>query len=140
MPGEKSLALGEYYGHKSNNFWPLLFALYNQQVPKSYDQKINFLYEKGIAVWDVLRECYREGSSDSNIKKEVVNDFDTFYKLHSKIHSVFWDSITAQKLYQKHVGMHPGKNYYLLPSPSPRYARLSFEEKLKRWQQILTVL
>ena len=140
MPGEMSLELHQYYGHKANQFCPLVFGVFNLPVPVKYEDRVHFLHQAGIAVWDVLSECKRHGSSDSAIKEEVANDFTAFYKKYPGIRSVFWDSLTAQKLYIKHVGRTQGIHYHLLPSPSPRYAKMSFADKLQRWKKIAAMV
>jgi hypoxanthine-DNA glycosylase len=142
MPGVRSLQLQQYYGHSGNHFWRLMFALFNQPFSTDYNTRLNLLLQHKIALWDVLSHCEREGSSDSKIQNEVVNDFTQFYKKHPHIKAVFLDSTTAKKLYDKHVGTgaHPHLKFYLLPSPSGQHARMSFDEKLKAWQKIVEVL
>lgn len=140
MPGERSLQLQQYYGHSGNHFWKILFALFNQPFSIDYNERINLLKENNIALWDVLSHCERTGSSDSAINNEIANDFKLFYKKHPKISAVFLDSLTAEKLYIKHVGKSPDKRYYLLPSPSGQHARLSLQDKIERWRVIMDEL
>lgn len=137
MPGERSLQLQQYYGHAGNHFWKIMFALFNQPFSTNYKDRINLLVKNNIALWDVLSHCERAGSSDSAINNEIANDFKMFYKKHPKIKAVFLDSLTAEKLYVKHVGKSADKKYYLLPSPSGQHARLSLAEKIERWKVIL---
>jgi len=30
MPGERSIEINQYYGHKGNQFWKLMFDIFNQ--------------------------------------------------------------------------------------------------------------
>lgn len=137
MPGEKSLQLQEYYGNKANQFWKLLYAVYEEVPSDDYNEKVKFLKRMGIALWDVLEFCERKGSLDSAIKCEVPNDFDTFYNNHPAIRQVFFSSKNAEKFYDKHVKKRSGIIYRTLPSPSGANATMRFSEKLEIWKNIL---
>lgn len=135
MPGEKSLELGEYYGNKGNQFWRLIFSVFNRPIEQEYSKKINLLKEYNIAIWDVLEYCEREGSLDSNIRNEKANDFDLFYLEYPKIKHVLFSSKNAEKYYIKYIGKRPGLNYDILPSPSGANATKTFEQKLQEWKK-----
>lgn len=137
MPGEKSLELQQYYGNKGNQFWRLIFSVYNMPMPENYADKIAFLKNNGIALWDVLSHCERVGSLDSNIKNEVPNDFEAFFKTHPNIKRVFFSSKNAEKYYAKYAVKHHDISYCALPSPSGANASMRFEEKLWLWKNIL---
>ncbi len=49
LPGEESLRRQEYYAHPRNLFWPIVFALFGACVPASYDERVRFLRDRGIA-------------------------------------------------------------------------------------------
>lgn len=140
MPGERSLQLQQYYGHKSNQFWRLMFDVFQQPWTDNYADRVDLLIKNKVALWDVLSHCEREGSADSAIKNEIVNDFGLFYKLHPGITHVFFDSRTAEKLYDRHRERSPDHTYALLPSPSSAYASMPYAAKLKEWEMILKVL
>lgn len=140
MPGERSLELQQYYGHPGNQFWKILFMLFNQPFSTDYHVRKLLLKKHHIALWDVLSHCERIGSSDSNIKNEIPNDFDTFYKAYPQIKHVFFDSKNVQKFYHKHIGERLGITYHSLPSTSGLYASKSFTEKLEEWKIILKYL
>lgn len=133
MPGEKSLELQEYYGNRGNQFWRLLFTMFNLPLSHEYGEKIKFLHDHHIAVWDVLESCERDGSLDSRIKNECPNDFKSFYLDHPHIKDVFFSSKNAAAYYDKYVGRRNDINYYILPSPSGANATKSFQQKLEEW-------
>lgn len=137
MPGEKSLQLGEYYGNRGNQFWRLIFTLFEKPLSHDYNEKIQLLKQNNIALWDVLEFCEREGSLDSNIKNEKANDFNKFYAEYPKINKVFFSSKNAEKYYNKHVGRNEGITYITLPSPSGSNATMSFDKKLYLWKLLL---
>lgn len=137
MPGDRSLSLQQYYGHAGNHFWKLIYALFDQPLDLDYEARKAFLLEHGIALWDVLASCTCEGSLDSNIKNEEVNDFSAFYQQYPAIEHVFFDSKKAEQFYLKHVKMSNHKTYHSLPSPSRANASKSFEQKLDAWRELL---
>jgi len=140
MPGEKSLELQEYYGNRGNQFWRLLFSVFSVDPTNVYSEKVSFLKEHQIALWDVLQYCEREGSLDSKIKNEVANNFDEFYKSFPNIRSVYFSSKNASAYYDKYVGRKEGIQYDILPSPSGANATMSFSQKLEIWKQKLNHL
>lgn len=136
MPGEKSLALQQYYGNRQNQFWKLIFTVFDAPLDEDYKRRLSFLKQKRIALWDVLAMCSREGSLDSNIKDAVANDFDSFYRNHPNISTVFFSSKAAEKFYIKLVGKREGISYHVLPSPSGANATKSFLQKLESWSAL----
>lgn len=138
MPSEESLRKQEYYGHKSNQFWKIIFALYNKPLTSEYRERVALLLEKGIALWDVLSSCEGSGSADSNIKKELSNDFTLFFTQNPQISHIFFTSKKAEEFFRKYVDTQQlSLRCTTLPSPSPANARMSFDEKLKQWKAIL---
>ena len=140
MPGDRSLRLQQYYGHAGNQFWKIMFSLFERPFSQDYNQRIDLLLKNKIALWDVLSHCERKGSADTGIEKEVPNDFASFYKSHQNIKHVFLTSKKAEKFYDKHIGKNSSRNYYLLPSPSRANTWKTFDTKLNEWKQILKVL
>jgi len=137
MPGEESLRKQEYYGHKSNQFWKILFTLYNKPLANDYKERVALLLEKKIALWDVLQSCEGVGSLDSNIKNEQPNDFKKFYKRYPHIRHIFFTSQKAKQFYVKYVGLDEVHTFSVLPSPSPANAKMCLSEKIKSWKEIL---
>jgi len=140
MPGEKSLELQEYYGNRGNQFWKLLFTIFNRDYTLDYRARLQLLDDNNIALWDVLQFCEREGSLDSKIKNEVANDFNSFYKSYPNIKKVLFSSKNAAAYYSKYVGMKNDIEYDVLPSPSGANASMRFEQKLEIWRDKLLAI
>lgn len=136
MPGDKSLKLQQYYGHAGNHFWKIIFNLFDQPFSKDYEIRKQLLLDNGIALWDVLKACECEGSSDNNILNEEANDFQSFYNMYPEIKTVFFGSQKAETFYNKYVLKSPNKSYYTLPSPSSANTWKTFEQKLDEWKLI----
>lgn len=73
FPSAASLELGEYYGHDRNHFWALLARACGEAEPLGWEGKLALLEKRGIALWDVIASCDREGSLDEAIRNEAPN-------------------------------------------------------------------
>ena len=140
MPSVKSMEKQEYYGNPRNQFWKIIFSLFKEEYMEDYGERIKFLRRKHIALWDVLKSCDRQGSSDSRIKNPVSNDFQWLFSQYPKIKSIYFNGKTAEKLYKRLVGTW-GENITLqsLPSTSPANT-ISLSKKLQQWKEILDSL
>ncbi|WP_345774033.1 DNA-deoxyinosine glycosylase [Paenibacillus sp. H1-7] len=150
MPGALSLEKQEYYGHPRNHFWKLLYAIFGSRDAVGgyadpsglYDERLAFALQNGIALWDVLAECEREGSLDTAIRKPEANDFGTFFRTYPGIGRVYFNGQAASELYRKQVlpqlqklGLGETIVYQTLPSSSPARA-MSLEAKLESWRML----
>ena len=140
MPGEVSLAAGQYYAHPRNAFWPIMGHLFGFDPQADYAKRVAALLEARVAVWDVLHSCRRSGSLDSRIRDDAVNDFTTFFADHPTISRLFFNGQKAEASYRRHVLPHLPRqlDYQRLPSTSPAHATLSFEAKLAAWRTAIT--
>jgi hypoxanthine-DNA glycosylase len=137
MPGERSLALSQYYGHGGNQFWKIMFACLDRPYSEDYSFKTKLLTDNRIALWDVLQHCEREGSSDNAILSEFPNDFTGFFERHPAIKTVFFNGNNAAEYFQRYIGYAKGYEYNVLPSTSPANTWATKEEKMKIWGQAL---
>lgn len=144
MPGVRSLQAQRYYAHPRNAFWPIMAELLNVPTDAEYRARIDALRAHRIALWDVLDSCYREGSLDSAIRQSRLrtNDFAQFLEQHPRIDTVFFNGATAERIWLRHVVPElPAEqlppNSFRLPSTSPAYAAMRFEEKRRHWSTIL---
>jgi double-stranded uracil-DNA glycosylase len=144
LPGRKSLEMQEYYAQKYNSFWRIMGELNGAGPELPYVERLVRLRARGIAVWDVLAAGEREGSLDSAIVPAsiVVNDFDAFFERHRRIGLICFNGNTAANLFRRKVlpGLAPAWaaiERQALPSTSPAYAGMRFEQKLARWAAVL---
>ncbi len=136
MPGERSLELQQYYGHKNNRFWRLMAEVYNNGVvPEDYEERKKMLLRNEIALWDVIAYCRREGSLDSAIRSEKYNDLREFLTKHPKIKRICCNGGKAYSALQKYCREHELQNIEILamPSTSPANARWNFEKLKEKW-------
>ena len=146
MPGVASLAAGQYYAHRFNAFWPIMGDLLGFAPDAPYSERVCALELARIAVWDVLQCCELHGRLDSAILRdsEVANDFAAFFAQHPLITEVFFNGGAAYACYARHVGAIVGRGVRFdlkltrLPSTSPAYAAMRYEQKRDAWRQILS--
>lgn len=133
MPSVKSLEAAFYYAHPRNAFWPLMAEILGEALPEDAAGRSALLCRHGIALWDVLRRCQREGSLDSAIRDGEPNDFSGLYARCPGIRRVLFNGAEARRLYLKYVDRLPeGCDSLRMPSTSPAYT-LSYAQKRAAW-------
>jgi hypoxanthine-DNA glycosylase len=144
LPGDESLRLGQYYANPANQFWSILSCVYGEEIGTNYNDRLNFLRGKGLALWDVLRAAERIGSKDENIKNEAPNDFLPLFKKYPRLRTIVLTSGKARTLFRKHVTkvqLTPAISLReeQLPSTSSRRGKniRPIEEKVIRWKAFL---
>lgn len=142
MPGRESLRASQYYAHPRNAFWTIMGALLRFDPKLPYEARVRALRSAGIALWDVLHSCKRDGSLDSSIEaaSETANDFRAFFRAHPAIRTVFFNGAKAQSAFERHVrhalaDIEP--RYERLPSTSPAHAGMPVAKKLAAWRTAL---
>jgi hypoxanthine-DNA glycosylase len=140
LPGEKSLAQGEYYANRQNMFWHLMSSIIDVDlVTLSYHHKLDCLLRHRIGLWDVVAEAKREGSLDSNIKSHKGNDLLSLIQSLPSLRAIAFNGATSAKLGVKIIGAE-ARQYVLFSLPSSSSAHtLAFSEKLARWSVLRAV-
>jgi len=143
LPGPVSLRERQYYAQPRNAFWPIMGALFGASLPRSYDERLQILIRHGIAMWDVCASAHRVGALDAAIHRSSVvpNDLAAFLASHRQVRLICFNGQTAAQLYRRHVlptlpASLQDIRYETLPSTSPAYAAMRFEEKLARWSVV----
>lgn len=137
MPSVESLNQGFYYAHPRNAFWRILAEVYGEPLPADIPGKIGLLTRRGIALWDVLQSCERQGSLDSAIRQPALNDFAGLFRCCPDIRRILFNGGTAERLFLRWGRpFMKGRDCQRLPSTSPAYT-LSYERKLAQWRQAL---
>ncbi len=138
MPGIASLQALRYYAHPRNQFWPILGELLGFDASADYALRVQALHKAGIAVWDVLAECEREGSLDTSIRRdsEQANDLPGLLAKHPALSTILLNGAKAAASLRRH---HPGLaiSRVVLPSTSPAHASMSAAEKSAHWHRVL---
>ena len=138
FPSVKSREINFYYGHPQNRFWKVLAKLYNQSEPLTVNQKINFLLANKISVWDVIKSCNIEGSSDSSICDVKINDIESLLKK-TNIKAIYLNGKTSYKYFCENFKGKLDKNIKIevLPSTSSANASFTLKRLVEKWKVIM---
>lgn len=144
MPGVDSLARNEYYAKVNNQFWHIMESICGISKNENYAERIARLKDKGIAIWDVLQTCERQGSLDENITDVKPNDFNMFFSIYLTIKAVFFNGEKARTYYEVYVqprliGKPSTLSLITLPSTSPANTKQTLIQKITIWQEKLLV-
>jgi double-stranded uracil-DNA glycosylase len=144
MPGAASLRATQYYAHPQNRFWPIMGALVGALPDLPYDERLSKLTTAGVALWDVLAACEREGSLDSAIRDDTAeaNDFSAFFAAHPAVGMVLFNGAKAEAAFRRFVLQSLQSlelEYRRLPSTSPANASQGAAYKLAAWREALSV-
>ena len=136
MPSEISLERNEYYANPRNQFWKIIYGIYNQTPSDDYEEKCSFLLSRKISLWDVLYSCEREGSSDSRIRNPASNDFINLFNNYPDIKAVFFNGEKAETLFNRLVKNNLNRFffYHRLPSSSSANTKMTFDGKIEEWK------
>ncbi|MEJ2307711.1 MAG: DNA-deoxyinosine glycosylase [Gammaproteobacteria bacterium] len=143
MPGERSLREQRYYAFPQNSFWPIMAQICGFAPESGYAGRLNALKAAGFALWDVLQHCERHGSLDSAITAdtEIPNKIIELLDKHKTIDRICFNGARAETSFRRHLLRDlPGRRAFTLirlPSTSPAYASMRFEEKLEVWRESL---
>lgn len=138
MPSQMSLAKRRYYANPSNAFWWLMSQIIGFSIDLSYAERCQHLEQAGFAVWDVLHDCERKGSLDSNIvrESEQANDIASLIKNNPSLTKIGFNGRAAQAIFGRHIKLDDLSldiQQHLLPSTSSAHARMKKQQKLQAW-------
>ena len=137
FPSVKSREEGFFYGHPQNRFWKVTASVFDEEPPRTTEEKKDFLIRNHIALWDVIGSCDIEGSSDSSIRNVKVNDISMILTT-ADIKVIYLNGKKAYHLYQQYLQPFINRDGICLPSTSPANAAWSPERLIKAWSIIRT--
>lgn len=137
LPGEASLAAGQYYAHPRNAFWPLMDGVTGQPISRlAYADRLVALRSAGIGLWDVIASAERSGSLDSAIRSAEAADLRGLVSRLPALQCVAFNGGTAARLGKRILQPSIGDIPLIdLPSSSPAHAR-PLATKLEPWERL----
>lgn len=117
-----------------------MFEILKEEYSSEYQEKIDLLNRNKIALWDVIDSCERQGSLDSAIKNEEANQIRELLQKYPSIEIIFCNGQKSFKNLQRLLGKENEIPVVALPSTSPAYAVMPFNQKLKEWKKISAYL
>lgn len=139
FPSKQSLAKQEYYGNRQNHFWQIMGTLFSFEPQAPYGERKTALSRNGVAVWDVIAECSREGSGDDAIQDATANPLLSLLRDHQHVRHLAFNGGTAlrtARIFIPDLFEDGSVEWQRFPSTSPRHARLKLEDKLAAWRQL----
>jgi len=146
FPSVASLAKREYYAHAQNHFWRIVGALSGRDLfgddEGRYAARVAAAAALKLAVWDVVAACERVGSGDERIEKAVINEFAALVRETPRLRRICFNGLAAAKLGRpvfEALSAAGSRSYEMvvLPSTSPRNARMPLKEKTRIWKQAI---
>lgn len=135
-----------FFSSKRSQFWPILREIYKLSL-QTKEQKQKLFARLGLAITDIILECDRiaNNSLDSSLMNFVFNTkIITNILKNFPIEKIYFSSRFAENLYKKYlkdlINLYPKIELITLPSPSPRYAAMTKQEKLARYKILLPKL
>ena len=139
LPGERSLAVQQYYAHPTNSFWWLIGEVLREDgLPiLPYAERLERLKARHIGLWDVIAAGRREGSLDAAIRDAVHRDLASFAERLPQLQAIAFNGKAASSRGRKQLtGAIDRWTLIDLPSSSAAYASMPRSEKLVIWQQV----
>lgn len=134
FPGVASLAAQQYYGHPRNHFWPIVGELLGQPLASwSYAQRVDWLRQRGLGLWDVYAGCRRPGSLDANIRDAELNDLPGLVARLPRLALIAHNGGESARAMRITAAL--GLPVLRLPSTSPANASWSLARKREAWAQ-----
>ena len=143
LPGQASLAAGQYYAQPRNAFWRIMGAIADAGPELPYEERLRRLAAHRIALWDVCASATRPGSLDARIRAASVrlNDFPRFLAEHPRIEVIGFNGRKSAALFKPVVPLlaDPWSHIRLvtLPSTSPAHAAMPLSGKVDCWRKAL---
>lgn len=134
LPSDESIRKQQYYGNPVNDFWRLISEVIGEDITVlDYSTRVRKLQEYKIGLWDVLFAGEREGSMDSNIKNEDINDFSNLNSIVPNLRLICFNGKKSGEF--EDTFREYGIETKVLPSSSGANRRYS-EKRVVEWKSI----
>ena len=114
----------------------MIANFFNENLPISINEKIEFCRKHKIALWDVVEQSCITGSSDNQLSKTIIkfSDIDSLLKKYSNISKILCNGSLSYNLLIKNFEINlPIEK---MPSTSPANVRFKIDE----WEKSLNFL
>jgi hypoxanthine-DNA glycosylase len=139
LPGTESIRAQQYYAQPRNIFWQVITSVFGPA--DDYQGCIRLLKQNRIALWDVLKEAEREGSTDKKIVRgsEVPNQIEDFLLKNADIEHVLFNGRKAETYFKRFLLQKLPRviRTDYLPSTSSANTLSTCERKVQLWSETL---
>jgi len=126
-----------FYGTKRNTFWKILEEVYGIPLPDKRSKQELFVKTK-IGIADIILKAERTENTNSDTNLHIIEYNDKAIRkvlASNQFKTIFFTSKFVEKIFRKFFP--EINNTVVLPSPSPRFARMSFKEKVAAYKKLL---
>lgn len=136
LPGESSLAAGQYYAHPRNLFWKLMETVIEADlVALDYPDRLDALLAHKIGLWDSVQSATRKGSLDADMRDIEATDLSALISRLQNLTAVAFNGRASEKAGRPQLA-DADLALVALPSSSPAHAAMGYAEKARRWQKL----
>lgn len=126
-----------FYGSKRNQLWKIISGVYGTEL-QTRTEKQSLFKKHGIGMVDIFLKVKRKEDNNMDSNLEVIEFNDKAIKSILKNHNIKKIFFTSKFVEKSFMKLFPDiKIGECLPSPSPRYARMSVAEKINYYKSKL---
>jgi len=132
-----------FYSNGRNQFWPILEIVYGVSL-KTRKEKEQLFTALRMALADIIYKCERTKNSNLDVNlANIVYAVEEITQILNKnpISKIFFTSRFVEnkfrQVFKALVNKRPNIELVTLPSPSPRYAQMTKEQKIEKYKQLL---
>ncbi|MCA9386896.1 hypothetical protein KC669_02565 [Candidatus Dojkabacteria bacterium] len=140
----KGIEYDWYYSNGRNQFWNLIEKVYDTKL-ETIDSKVELFTNLGIGITDIIYKCNRTKNSSLDNALDIIEYNPRLEAIISRnLKSVFFSSRFVETQFKRNfselIDKYQKTKFIYLPSPSPRYAAMSKEEKVLKYKELLPKL
>ena len=121
---------------QNEDFFKILAYVFNEEEPRSIEDRKEFLLKHNIALYDVIFACDIYGSSDATIENVEPINLKELLKEYPNIIMIFTTGKKAKELYDKYLLPQVGIQAISLPSSSAANASMNLEQLVEQYKVI----
>ena len=131
-----------FYANGRNHFWPIMEQVYGLEL-RTKEKQQDLFVRLEMALADIIQSCERRKNSnlDVNLFNIVYNKVLGNIISKNNVKTIFFTSRFVETLFRRNfkklINSYPKIKLITLPSPSPRYAVLSKNEKIFKYKELL---
>lgn len=136
LPGDASLAAGQYYAHPRNQFWEIVGTMIGRDLRSlAYERRLDALISAGIGLWDTIASAQRQGSLDAAMRDVQAAELDRLIAGLPHLRAIGFNGATSARIGRRQLATTDRALPVLvdLPSTSPAYCAKSAAEKQQEW-------
>jgi double-stranded uracil-DNA glycosylase len=136
LPGQKSLAAGQYYANPGNQFWRLLAPVAGVDLLMlDYADRLSALLDCRIGLWDVIGSARRFGSLDSALRDADIRDLNAAIAHLPALRAMAFNGAAAFRIGVRQLGDNAPIELIALPSSSGAHA-VGIAAKQPAWDRL----